>query len=287
LFAARGRRVRPGLDDKVLTSWNALMITAFATAAQVFDRPDHAVRAAKTADFLLTRMRTADGKLLRTWSRGAQPKLNAYLEDYAYLVEALVTLYEATFEPRWLREAVAVSEKMLEQFWDPQSGGFFYTGRDHEPMIARGKDPHDNATPAANSVAVTALLRLVELTGRSDLRDKAETTLRLYRELMAERPFATAQMLIALAFWLGPVEAIAIVGDAAAEETRRVLRAIHGAFRPNKVVALRSPTTGSEVALLQGKTAIDGKLTTYLCENFTCQAPLVGAATVEEAMQGR
>jgi hypothetical protein len=280
LFAAREKRVRPGLDDKVLTSWNALMITAYATAAQAFDSPEYAAAAAKAADFLLGTLRAADGKLLRTWSRGGRAKLNAYLEDYAYLVEALVAVYEATAEPRFLREAVALAEKMVEQFWDAEGGGFFYTGRDHERMIARGKDPHDNATPAANSVASLALFRLFELTGRGDLRDRAEVTLRLYRDLMRERPFVTGQMLLALDFRLGPVEAFAVVGGG--DEARRVLRAIHGAFRPNKVVAVKpSDGTAEGVALLEGKATTGGRVTTYVCENFACQAPLVGAEALE------
>jgi uncharacterized protein YyaL (SSP411 family) len=287
LLAARGGRVRPGLDEKILTSWNALMITAVATAAQALGKPEYAAAAARAADFLLTRMRAPDGKLLRTCSAGKTARLNAYLEDYAYLVEALVTLYEATFEPRWLVEAARIAAVMIDQFWDPQGAGFFYTGRNHEQLIARGKDPHDNATPAGNSVAATALFRLVELTGRTDLREKGLDTLRLYRDLMDERPFAAAQMLIALDFHLGPVEAFAIIGDPGKEETQRVLRAIHGSFRPNKVVALRRPEkVGHEdlIPLLAGKTAVGGQVTTYVCKDFACQAPLVGAEAVESAL---
>src|SRR5262249_45756473 len=149
--------------------WNGLMITAFATAAQVFQRPDYAADAARAAGFILARMRGPDGRLLRTYSTGHEAKLNAYLEDYAYLLEGLAALYEATFEPRWLEEALGLARVMIEQFWDEVGGGFFYTGRDHEALIARGKDPHDNATPAANSVAVTALSRLVQLTGKTEL----------------------------------------------------------------------------------------------------------------------
>ena len=128
-------------------------------------------------------MRTPDGRLLRTWSAGSAPKLNGYLEDYAFLLDALVTLYEATFEPRWIEAALDLAGVMVEQFWDEAEGGFFYTGRDHEQLIARTKDPHDNATPSGNAMAVTALLRLAKLTGRADLRDKAEGTLRLFRRI--------------------------------------------------------------------------------------------------------
>ncbi|MFO0878600.1 MAG: thioredoxin domain-containing protein [Gemmataceae bacterium] len=283
LLAAREQRVRPGLDDKVLTSWNALMITGLASASVALQRQDYTERASRAADFLLTHMRNSEGKLFRTWSRGGSARLNAYLEDYAYLTEALVALYEATFEPRWLTEALALAETMIDQFWDPASGGFFYTGRDHEVMIARSKDPHDNATPAANSVAVTALLRLFEFTGRTDLLDRAGQTMDLYRDLMEDRPFAAAQMLLALDFRLGPVESVVVVGPPDAEETRRVLRAARNGFQPHRLLALQVPGSSppKAIALLHDKSTVEGRVTTYVCRNFTCAAPLVGADAVE------
>jgi uncharacterized protein YyaL (SSP411 family) len=289
LFAVRARRVRPGLDEKVLTSWNGLMIAAYAQAATVLDNPGYAQAAARAADFLLTHLRTADGRLLRTWSAGAEPKLNGYLEDYAFLLDGLVALYEATFEPRWIEAALGLARVLIDQFWDPSEGGFFYTGRDHEQLIARGKDPHDNATPSGNAMAVTALLRLAKLTGRTELWAKAEATLRAYTGLLAAHPFAAGQMLIALDFYLGPVQEIAVVGDPAAEETRRVLRLIRSGFRPHQVVALK-PSRGEARAeellpLLADKTARNG-VTMYVCENYTCQAPLIGVEAVAAALGG-
>jgi uncharacterized protein YyaL (SSP411 family) len=287
LFEARSHRVRPGLDDKALTSWNGLMIDALSRAAAVLGRPEYAETAGRAADFILTRMRTSDGRLLRTWSAAGEPKLNGYLEDYSFLIEALVSLYEATFQPRWIEVALDLARVMVEQFWDQAEGGFFYTGRDHEALIARGKDPHDNAIPSGNSMAVTALLRLVKLTGRPDLQEKAETTLRLYRGLLEAQPLAAGQMLIALDFYLGPVQEIAIVGDPAAAETRRVLRAVRRPFRPDSVVALAAPGSDGKLAellpLLAGKTAA-GAVTTYVCQDFACQAPLVGAEAAEAAL---
>jgi uncharacterized protein YyaL (SSP411 family) len=287
LFEVRGRRVWPGRDEKTLTSWNGLMIAAFAQAAQALDEPSYAADAARAADFLLCRMRTADGRLLRTTCAGAQPKLNGYLEDYAFLIDALVSLYEATFAPRWLEAALGLTDVMLEQFWDPADGGFFYTGRDHEALIARTKDPQDNAVPSGNSMAVTALLRLAKLTGRSDLAGQAEKTLRLFRGLL-DHPMAAGQWLTALDFYLGPVQEFAVVGDPAGADTKRVLRAIRGGFRPNRVVALKPAGAAGAAAeravpLLAGKAA-DGAVTTYVCQDFTCQAPLVGADAVEAAL---
>ncbi|HEY7427196.1 MAG TPA: thioredoxin domain-containing protein [Gemmataceae bacterium] len=291
LFELRSRRVWPGRDDKALTSWNGLMIGALARAAQVLDRADYAEAAARAADFILTHMRAQDGRLLRTWSAGSEPKLNAYLEDYSFLLDGLVSLYEATFAPCWIEAALDLAEVMVDQFWDAADGGFFFTGRDHESLIARGKDPHDNAVPSGNSMAVTALLRLVKLTGRMDLQEKVETTLRLYRGLLGAHPLAAGQMLLALDFYLGPVQEIAIVGDPAAEDTRRVLRILNGLYQPHRVVALKAPGREEKkweemLPLLAGKTS-QGPVTVYVCQNFTCQAPLVGVEAIEAALSGR
>jgi uncharacterized protein YyaL (SSP411 family) len=287
LFEVRQGRVRPGRDDKALTSWNGLMIGALASAAAVLDRPDYAQAARRAGDFFLTRMRTGHGRLLRTWSPGSEPKLNAYLEDYSFLLDGLVSLYEATFEPRWVEAALDLARVMTEQFWDPAGGGFFYTGRDHEALIARTKDAQDNATPSGNAMAATGLLRLVKLTGRGDLQEKAEATLRMYRGLFAESPLSAGQALIALDFWLGPVEEVAVVGDPAAGDTRRVLRAARAGFHPRRVLALAPPgdaRAAEGVPLLAGKTAQGGAVTTYVCKDFACQAPLVGAEAAERAL---
>jgi hypothetical protein len=288
LFAARSRRVWPSRDEKVLTSWNGLMISAFAQAAQALDHPAYAEAAGRAADFLLARMRTPEGRLLRTYSANTQPKLNAYLEDYSFLLDALVSVYEATFAVRWVEAALDLAGVLIDEFWDPAEGGFFYTGRSHEALIARNKEPQDSAIPSGNSLAVMALLRLAKLTGREDLWEKAQATLRLFRGLMVGSPMAAGQMLTALDFYLGPVQEFAAVGDPDSPDTRRVLRAIHGGFRPNKVVALLPPRDGKHaqevLPLLAGKTSA-GPVTTYLCQDFTCQAPWVGPEAVEAALQ--
>jgi len=283
LFAARSKRVWPGLDDKSLTSWNGLMIGAFAVAARILGEPRFAAVASRAADFVLATLRTPEGRLLRTCSPGRPAKLNAYLEDYAYLIDGLVSLYEATFDPRWVLEALALADVMVEQFWDEADGGFFFTGRDHEALISRTKDPHDNATPSGNAMAVTGLLRLVKLTGRDDLFAKAETTLRLYAKLLAEHPMAASQMLIALDFYRGPVQEVAIVGDPASEAVGQVRRLLEAKFQPRRVLALKPTDNDVGVALLHGKTA-QGDVTLYLCENFACQAPFVGVEAIAKAI---
>jgi hypothetical protein len=266
------------------------MINALAQAGAVLEAPRFTAAAARAADFLLGRMRSPDGRLLRTYTAGSQSKLNGYLEDYSFVTDALVSLYEATFEPRWIEAALDLTEVMVEQFWDPVESGFFYTGRDHEQLISRGKDPHDSSIPSGNSMAVTALLRLTRLTGRMDLWEKAEATLRLFRGLMENSPMGAGQMLVALDFYLGPVQEFAVVGQPEADETQRVLRAIRGGFRPNKVVALQTAGSASRtseelIPLLAGKTG-EGAVTTYICQNFTCQAPLAGADALERALRG-
>jgi uncharacterized protein YyaL (SSP411 family) len=286
LFEVRSNRIPPGRDEKVLTSWNALMIGTFAQAAHVLDEPTYAETAARAAEFVLKTMRAADGRLLRTWGAGGSAKLNAYLEDYAYLLDALVSLYEATFEPRWIESALELARVMFDQFWDERDGGFYFTGRDHEHLITRTKDLLDNATPSGNAIAAIGLLRLAKLTGRRDLEEKAVATIRLARGLMAERSVGCGQMLLALDFYLGPVAEFAVVGDREAEDTKEVLRIIRRGFRPNKVVALKSPNQAADsIRLLADKTAC-GSVTTFICENFTCQAPLVGLEALKARLAG-
>jgi uncharacterized protein YyaL (SSP411 family) len=289
LFEVRERRIKPGRDDKVLTAWNGLMIGAFAQAAQVLSKPDYAVAGARAADFILRRMRSADGRLFRTWSQGSEPKLNAYLEDYAYLLDALVSLYEAQFDARWIADALDLARVMIDQFWDPDVGAFFYTGRDHEALLVRTRDGTDSSTPSGNGMAAMALLRLAALTGRRDLEDKATATLRAFHGLLTSTPAAAAQMLLALDFHLGPAQEFAVVGSFDDREMQQTLALIRAGFRPRTVTAARQPDKPPSppqelIGLLEGKVAV-GKVTTYICRNFACQAPLVGADAVAAALE--
>jgi uncharacterized protein len=286
LYGVRAKRIWPGRDEKILTAWNGLMITAFAKAAAAINDSRYLEAAIRAATFILNHMRTPDGRLFRTAGVGQPAKLNGYLEDYAFLTDALVALYEATFEPKWLREAAALADVMQTQFADPSGPGFFFVANDHEKLIARTKDLHDGSTPSGNAVAVTILLRLAKLLDRRDLAAKAEETLRGYRSTMAEHPAAAGQMLIALDFHLGPAREIAVIGKEDDPETIRALTAIQRAFRPNQVVAFHDPSTGNLpdlIPLLKDKSMIGGVVTVYVCENFTCQAPFVGAEAVERA----
>jgi uncharacterized protein YyaL (SSP411 family) len=289
LYELRSKRVWPGRDEKTLTAWNGLMITALArTHAAVFE-PRYLAAATRAADFILAHMRSPDGRLFRSGSADGTPKLAGYLEDYAYLADALVTLYEASFAPRYLQAAVELAEVMLKHFADPAGPGFFFTADDHEKLIARTKDLHDGSTPSGNAMAVTVLLRLAKLCGHRDFADRAEQTLRGFQALMADHPAASGQMLIALDFFLGPVEETAVIGKMSDSDTRFVLNAIRLTFRPNRVLAFHDPTTGEPpdfIPLLKDRPWVEGRVTTYVCENFVCKAPLVGAEAAIAALGG-
>ncbi|HEY1188854.1 MAG TPA: thioredoxin domain-containing protein, partial [Gemmata sp.] len=286
LYEVRAKRVWPGRDEKLLTAWNGLMIAAFAQFGMATGG-EGTERAARAADYVLTNMRAADGRLYRT--AGQPPKLKGYLEDYAFLADALVTLYEATFEVKWLRAAIELAEAALEHFADPAAPGFFFTADDHEELVARTKDLHDGSTPSGNAMTVTALLRLAALSGRRDLAEPAERALRGYRDTMADHPAASGQMLVALDFYLGPVQQIAIVGPAHDPNTQRAIGAVRAAFGPRRVIAFHDPVSGPPVAelapLFEGKEAVGGAVTVYVCENFACRAPLVGAEAAEAAFK--
>ncbi|HLV81273.1 MAG TPA: thioredoxin domain-containing protein, partial [Chthonomonadaceae bacterium] len=289
LYAARERRVKPGLDDKVLTAWNGLMLSALAEAAAVLDRDDFRQAAIQNAEFLLTSMTTqgAEGhlRLFRTWRRGAA-KLNGYLEDYAFTAEGLCRLYEATFDLRWLEAARRLVETMQAHFADPQQPGFFTTSDDHEALIQRLKDWDDNATPGGNSVAVEVLLRLAALTGDDSYRQPAEAILRKLGLALERHPLGFARMLGALDFYLSTPKEIALVGDPAEPAMQALIRAIFRPYLPNKVVALalRPDAAPSFLSLLADRPLRDGRPTAYVCENFTCQEPVTVASALERQL---
>jgi uncharacterized protein YyaL (SSP411 family) len=272
LYEARAERVWPGLDDKRLTSWNALMISALADAGAVLEREDYLEAARRCASFLLDDL-VDDGRLLRTWKDG-QGRLNAYLEDHAYLVEALLTLYEATFEPRWFIAARSLADTMIERFGDPEKGGFFETSADHEQLVTRRKDPEDHPIPSGNSSAAYGLLRLAALTGEHEYERQAVGVLRLFAEMAPRHPNAFAHLLQALDFHLATVREVALVGS----DVGPLERVVRGEFRPHVVLAGGEP---DGVPLLEGRETVDGRATAYVCERFACKAPVTEPGELE------
>ncbi|HYP53265.1 MAG TPA: thioredoxin domain-containing protein, partial [Pyrinomonadaceae bacterium] len=279
LFEAREGRVKPGRDEKVLTAWNGLMLESFAEAAAVLERADYRETAERNAAFLLENLRREDGTLLHTYKDG-QAKYAGFLDDYAFVASGLVTLYETTGRARWLTEALALTGKMIEEFWDEQEGGFFYTAESGERLIVRTKDFFDNATPSGNSVAAELLLRLAELTADEQYHRKAVAIFRLVRVYLARQPSAFGVTLGALDFYLSTPKEIVIVGDAQAEpeKTRALVREVWRRYLPNKVVAAHYEGDYDEAArvspLLQYRTMLAGRPTAYVCENRACQQPV-------------
>ncbi len=282
LFAARSQRIAPGRDDKVLVSWNGLMISAMSQAANVLGDSRYAAAARAAAAFILKSMRDADGRLLHSFKDG-QARFNAYLDDYACLIDGLVDLYQTAFEPRWLDEALRLAEDMLSRFEDPRGGGFFFTSIDHEQLVVRVKDTQDNATPSGNGMAAHALARLSALTGRTELLGKAYATLEAMSGQLTKFAMASGQSLMALDFVLGPSQEIVLVAGGTDESTiHAMLSDLNRLFWPNKVVALRPLSLDDVIlptslqSLLAGKSAADNQPTAYVCERGSCQSPVVG-----------
>jgi uncharacterized protein len=280
LLRAREERIRPGLDDKRLTAWNALTISALAEAGAVLERADYLDAAREAAMFILEQMRTPDGRLLRTYNAG-EAKLNAYLEDHAFLLEALITLYEATFEPRWFQAARSLADTTIERFGDPDHGGFFQTSADHERLVARRKEIDDSPIPSGQSSAAFGLLRLAALTGDARYEEQAAGVLRLFGDLLRRSPLAFGHLLQALDFQLAPVREVALVGA----DTSELARVVRRAFRPHVVLAAGDGADDGGVPLLEGRAPVDGAATAYVCERFTCQAPVTEPAELEALLR--
>lgn len=267
----REKRVHPQTDTKILTAWNGLMLTAFAEAYSVLRDPLYKETAERNAGFLLSRLRR-EGKLLRSY-RDGETRLNGYLEDYAQLMEGLISLYQATFQERWLQEAEALAKIMIEEFWEEQDQAFFFTGRSHEKLLVRPKDYYDNATPSGNSSATLALLKLSQLTGKPEYRSCAEKVLRRMTQALVQLPAVFAYQLCALDWYLARVPEFCVVAQE--DQAEEMLRTIHSRFIPNKVVAGKSPGAPSALPLLEGRTSLQDRPTLYICENFTCKEPVI------------
>ncbi len=268
LYAARAQRVWPGLDDKRLTAWNALAISALAEAGAVLGRADYLDAACGCAAFVLRDLRRPDGALLRTYNRG-EAKIDAFLEDHAFLLEALLTLYEATFEPSWFTEAEALAAVIVERFGDPEHGGFYSTAGDAGDLVARRKDLEDSPIPSGASSAALGLLRLSALDGDDTWAEAARGVIGLLHEVAPQHPQAFGHLLQAMAFHLGPVQEVALVGD----DLAPLEAVVRSAFRPRLVLA-GGPGPGAVPPLLEGREPVDGRAAAYVCESFTCQRPV-------------
>ncbi|MCC6491264.1 MAG: thioredoxin domain-containing protein, partial [Candidatus Hydrogenedentes bacterium] len=288
LLAVRAQRARPGLDDKILTSWNGMMIGSFAQGYQVLGDDRYRDAAERAANFLLTEM-MRDGVLLRSHRKG-ESRIPGYLDDYAFLAAGLIDLYEATFDLRWLNAADSLVQGMTARFWDAADGGFFFTADGQGDLIARTKPTYDGAEPSGNSMAAWALLRLARLTDNKAYAAKAERILRINQVNMESAPRGFLKMLCALDFYLSPPCEIALVGSPQSSETRTLLDALHGRFVPNKVVALLDPgapdreAVEQRVPLLEAKPLVNGQAAAYVCENYACKRPSTTAEALLDSL---
>ena len=272
LLAEREKRIRPGTDEKILTSWNGLMISGLTDGYRVSGREAYLGAAKEAAQVILQEMRKT-GHLMRVFSKG-ESRVKGYSEDYAFFVQALIDLYETTFEIDWLEKAYALNQEMTRQFWDRDHGGFFFTGKENEPLIAQSKNPYDNVLPSSNSVGLFNLLRLGYLTGEEDLKQKSEQILHLFHGLLAEHPQGFANMLSGLSFFLDPEE-IGIIGPSNRPTTQSMVRTVHLAYLPNKILSFhdsQEPLTPNWFPFLREKAMVDGPAV-FVCKGFSCLPP--------------
>ncbi len=286
LYEVRSRRVWPGLDDKRLLAWNALAIAALADAGAVLGRDDYLDAARSAAEFIWDSMRDDNGNLLRTWKDG-EAKLNAYLEDHAFLVEALLALYESTFEQRWFDAARETADRMIARFADPERGGFFMTSDDHEELITRRKDLDDHPIPSGNSSAAYGLLRLEALTGEASYGDHARSVFALYARVAARHPAAVAHLLRAIDFDQASVREVALVapGDGGPETLAELAAVVRAELRPHVVLAGGIEGATSPELMLE-RHAVEGGAAAYVCERFACRAPVTDPSALAGALDG-
>jgi uncharacterized protein YyaL (SSP411 family) len=280
LLQIREKRVWPGLDDKVLSAWNGLMMAAFAEAGRVLNRADYTDIAEENARFLDQMMRTEDGRLLRTWKAGSSAKYRGYLEDYAYLADGLLALYQTTFDPYWFAWSESLAQQMLDHFPDRRNGGFFDTSDEHENLLYRPKDIQDNATPSGNAMAAQVLLKLSLYTGEEKQWDFAQDMVGRMADFMARFPTGFAHWLNAAAFILGDPREVAVTGPLEDPGTKTLIAAVNKDYRPDLVLA--AGDAGDVVPLLANRSRVGGKATAYVCRRFICQAP---ATDIQDLME--
>ncbi len=286
LFTEREKRIHPGKDDKILTDWNGLMISALAKASQAYDEPDFAGTAQKAADFILSRMRNTQGELYHRY-RDGESAILGFLDDYAFLIWGLLDLYETVFDIRYLKEALELNNYLLEHFWDSGQGGFFFTSDKAENILVRKKDIYDGAVPSGNAAAMLNLIRLSKITADPDLEQKAESIARTFSEQVLQAPAAYTMLLTAFDFFLGPSSQVVIAGDLRSEETTKMVKALRKKFVPNKVVLFR-PDVESEITNISEYTrnlsGRKGKATAFVCRNFSCHLPVTQISDMLELL---
>lgn len=285
LFAAREERARPAKDDKILTDWNGLMIAALAAAARAFDDPEYLAAAEKAAAFVLTRLRGSDGRLLHRY-RDGEASLPATLDDYAFMIWALIEVYEASLSPGYLRAAVELARDMVTHYWDRDQGGFFFTPDDMGTVV-RQKPIFDRATPSGNSVAMYTLFLLGRMTANLEFEEMANRIQQVFAGTILSSPITSSYFLVGLGFMLGPNVEVIVTGARGAEDTQAMIRAIWSHHVPNAVLLFRpSDEDEPEITEVAGFTRdvvmVEGRATAYVCTNYACDIP---TTDVDEMLQ--
>ncbi|MBI4972143.1 MAG: thioredoxin domain-containing protein, partial [Candidatus Omnitrophica bacterium] len=269
LFELREKRPRPHRDDKILTDWNGLMISSLAYGARILGEARYLAAARKATDFILSKMKTKDGRLLHRY-RDGEAVIPGFLEDYAFFIHGLVDLYEATFDAKYLEAATFFTKEMTRLFWDASGGGFFLTGHDGERLISESKELYDGAIPSGNSVAALSLLRVGRLTQNQEFETQAHTAMGTFSAQLVQLPSGYSQMLAALDFAIGPTREIVIEGNLNAPETRKLLEVVNSKFLPNSVI-LHRPA--------EGKTKVS------VCNNYVCGLPVFEAEALRAILE--
>jgi len=289
LLSARSKRVRPGRDEKVLTSWNSLMITAYVEGYKATGKPEYLATAIRTAHFIQKELMKGD-RLLRTWGQG-KARLNAYADDYAYFVQALLDLASVDSDPLWTKDAITLTESMIKHFSDQEKVGFYYTSDDHEELLTRPRANFDSSIPSATSVATSNLIRLAKLTDNKSYQQRAEKIIGHYLPFFTKMPDQFANLMSAANFVESKSTEIVLVGNKEDKQTQEFLFEIHRHYLPNKVVVFKDPLSYSksdsyspELILLKERELAHGKPTVYICENYTCDAPVTDLETLRKKL---
>jgi len=289
VFQERAKRTRPHRDEKIITGWNSLMISSLAYSGVVLEEEKYIEAARRSAEFILSTLHK-NGRLMRYYRDGRVVE-KAFLDDYAFLTMALLDLYEATFDVKWLTEAKSLSNQMIEFFADTETGGFFLAGKDNEKLIARTKPGSDGAIPSGNSVAALVLLKLGRLTMDQHFTELGGKVLETFSQQLERSPAYSSAMLRALDFRLGPTQEIIIAGNADKPDVKKMLKLIRSKFLPNAVVLLHEPdkadsTLYNTVPFIKNQTPIEGKATAYICENYVCKKPVNNIGEFENLIAG-
>jgi hypothetical protein len=287
LLKHREKRPRPYRDDKIITGWNGLMISSLAYGGAVLQDKKYINAATKCADFVLNAL-VKDNRLRRYYRNGQMDGLGV-LDDYAFMILGLLDLYEATFDVRWLTEATKLSEQMIELFSDQKGGAFYLTSKDAERLIVRNKPDYDGALPSGNSIASLVLLKLGQLTMNQSFTEYGEQIFKAFSMRLSQSPASQAALLAAFNFWLGPKREIVIAGDLQQDETKEILKVIHSRFMPDTVTLFHKGDKSDEaiykiVPFIEYQTAIDAKVTVYICQNYVCKQPANTARELEELL---